>query len=132
MLLCYEMSKQRKHRTWEKVLQGKEAQWSQILGMAFQVIHHVLTVEAHSPPKQPRQYQLIPARTQLGLDFSFRMIHVWLSTCFSYDVIREYPGVRKASWEMLHWYPEALSWWCFLFVCFAFVFCFVFFGCVGS
>ena len=43
----------------------------------------------------------------LRLDCSFRMICVWLSTYLNCDLICEYPGGRKASWEMPHWYPEA-------------------------
>ena len=54
LLLYCKIGKKHKHGTGEKVLQGKEAQWFQIMGVAFQVIQQVLTVEAHSPQKQPR------------------------------------------------------------------------------
>ena len=61
-------------------------------------------------PFSPEAAQVGPADSSLaplGLDFSFRMIQTWFSTCLSYDVIREYSGLRKVSWEMLHCYPEA-------------------------
>lgn len=61
-------------------------------------------------PFSPEAAQVGPAdssQAPLGLDFSFRVIRTWFSTRLSYDVICEYSGLRKVSWEMPHCYPEA-------------------------
>ena len=55
-------------------------------------------------PFSPEATQAVPADTghaPLVLDYSFRMIHMWLSMCLSSDVICEDPGESEASWKVL-------------------------------
>lgn len=81
---------------------GKGPSGSRCEGVAFRMME--MPSSHCGGPFSPEAAVGVPADTNhapLVLDCSFGMTHIWLSTCLSSGVIREYPEESKASWKVL-------------------------------